>query len=454
MKPSDHTISQSTRTTLTDVVQWNRELEHVHSRIAPRFARPEPCLRVLAYLHGLLSEIPRKNGWQIAEHAREARPDGMQRLLTSTVWDANLVRDDLRTYVLERFGDVQAILAIDETSFPKRGRKSVGVKRQYCGTAKRLQNCQVGVFVSYIGAQGHTLLDRELYIPKCWFEDPERCREAGIPETTYFQTKCELARGMLERVDQAQIPVAWVVADTVYGSNQDLRTWLFLHHYHYVLAVRCDEAVEIMTPQGRQRMTVAQAQTRFLHAHDWQCLSMGEGTKGPRWFDWAVLPILYRCEDDGQHWLLIRRHPTDSTDKRYYVVFGPAGTPLPVVVNVMGARWGIEEDFQTGKDLGLDQYEVRTWIAWYRHITLVMLALAFLTGLCAQGQTTRGAGPDHPQSEISHHPLTRPEVCHLLAHLIWPAPHNVPLLLAWSWWRRCHQSRASYYHTRRRLKAG
>ncbi|GCE03522.1 IS701 family transposase [Dictyobacter aurantiacus] len=454
MKPSDHTISQSTRTTLTDVVHWNRELEHVHSRIAPRFARPEPWLRVLAYLHGLLSEIPRKNGWQIAEHAREARPDGMQRLLTSTVWDANLVRDDLRTYVLERIGDVQAILAIDETSFPKQGRKSVGVKRQYCGTAKRLQNCQVGVFVSYIGTQGHTLLDRELYIPKCWFEDSERCREAGIPETAHFQTKCELARRMLERVDQAQIPVAWVVADTVYGSNQDLRDWLFLHHSSYVLAVRCDEPVEIMTPQGRQRMTVAEAQARFLHTHDWQRLSMGEGTKGPRWFDWAVLPMLYRCEDDGRHWLLIRRHPTDATDQKYYVVFSPAGTPLSVMVNAIGARWGIEEDFQTGKGLGLDQYEVRTWTAWYRHITLVMLALAFLTSLCVQDQAIKTASREAPQHALSPQPLTRPEMCHLLGHLIWPVPHNVSFLLAWSWWRRCHQRRASYYHIRRRLKAG
>lgn len=454
MKPSDHTISQSTRTTLRDVVRWNEELERLHTRIAPRFARPEPCLRVLAYLHGLLSEIPRKNGWQIAEHAREARPDGMQRLLTNAVWDADLVRDDLRAYVLELLGDFQAILAIDETSFPKRGGKSAGVKRQYCGTTKRPQNCQVGVFASYIGAKGHTLLDRELYIPKCWFKDSERCREAGIPETTCFQTKCELARRMLERVCQAQIPLAWVVADTVYGSNQDLRDWLFLHHYHYVLAVACDEPVEIMTPDGRERMTVAEAQARFLQAQDWQRLSMGEGTKGPRWFDWAALPMLYRCEDDGQHWLLIRRHPIDSTDKRYYFVFGPEETTLLMMVKAIGARWCIEEDFQTGKDLGLDQYEVRTRTAWYRHITLVMLALAFLTGMCAQNQATEATGQDNTPQENSLLPLTRPEVCHLLAQLIWPPPHNAPLLLAWSWWRRGHRSRASYYHTRRRLKAG
>jgi SRSO17 transposase len=454
MKHDDHTIPQPSQTTLTDVVRWSQEVERLHARIAPRFARPEPRCRALTYLQGILSDTERKNSWQIAEHAREARPDGMQRLLASSVWDADLVRDDLRAYVLEHLGDALAILAIDETCFPKKGRKSVGVKRQYCGTTKRPQNCQVGVFLSYIGPKGHTLLDRELYIPKRWFADPERCQQAGIPPTTHFQTKCELARRMLERVCQAQIPIRWVVADTVYGNNQDLRNWLFVHHYHYVLAVRRDEPVEIMTPQGRQRMSVEDAAARCLREHDFQRLSMGQGTKGPRWFDWACLPMLYNCQEDGQHWLLIRRPPTDPTETRYYFVFGPEGTTLQEMVEAIGARWCIEEDFQTGKGLGLDQYEVRTWTAWYRHITLVMLALAALSGICAQDQAAEATEQDSVQPKQALLPVTRPEVAHLLAQLIWPHPHNAPLLLAWSWWRRCHRSRASYYHTKRRLKAG
>jgi SRSO17 transposase len=288
--------------------------------------------------------------------------------------------------------------------------------------------------------------DRELYIPRRWFDDPERCHEAGIPEETRFHTKCELARMMVERVCQAQIPISWVVADTVYGSNQDLRDWLELSGYYFVLAVACDEPVEIMTPDGRTRMTVTQAEARFLQAHDWQRLSMGEGTKGPRWFDWACLPMLHQCEEDGHHWLLVRRSCTDPTDKAFYFVFAPKGTTLSVMVKVIGARWHVEEDFENAKDLGLDQYEVRTWTAWYRHITLVMLAQAFLAGICAQ--ETLGITPEQEDRVLL--PLTRPEVRHLLGQLIWPHPHNVPLLLAWSWWRRCHRSLACYYHTKRR----
>jgi SRSO17 transposase len=335
------------------------------------------------------------------------------------------------------------------TSFPKRGRKSAGVRRQYCGATKRPENCQVGVFLSYVSKKGHTLLDRELSIPKRWFDDRQRCREAGIPETTRFQTKCELARMMLERVHQAHLPISWVVADTVYGSNQDLRDWLELQGYHFVLAVACDEAVEIMTSGGCRRMTVTQAQTCVLQAHDWQRLSMGEGSKGPRWFDWACLPVLCACQDDGQHFLLIRRSCTDPTDKAYYLVFGSVGTTLLMMVKAIGARWHIEENFENAKDMGLDQYEVRLWIAWYRHVTLVMLAQAFLAGICAQEKISHP--PQHDRPLLA---LTAPEVCHLLGQLIWPHPHNVPLLLAWSWWRRCHRSLASYYHTKRRREKG
>ena len=237
MKHHSPTISQETKTTVTDVVRWTQELDRLHARIAPRFARPEPRRRALAFLHGILSHTSRKNGWQLAEHAREARPDGMQRLLSSAVWDTDGVRDDLRTYALEHLGNTSAIVVIDETSFPKQGKKSAGVGVQYCGTTGQVENCQVGVFLSYVTATGHTLIDRELYLPLDWTEDRERCQAAGIPESVRFQTKPELARRMLARLWEAQVPIAWVVADTVYGSNLDLRTWLEDHGYPYVLAV-------------------------------------------------------------------------------------------------------------------------------------------------------------------------------------------------------------------------
>jgi SRSO17 transposase len=226
-----------------------------------------------------VSAVERKNGWQLAEHARETRPDGMQRLLNSASWDADLVRDDLRDSILEQLADPQAILVIDETSFPKRGRKSAGVKKQYCGTTGQVENCQVGVFLSYVSAKGHTLIDRELSLPKDWIDDAGRCREAGIPETVRFHTKCELAREMIERLWKAGMAFAWVVADSVYGGNVDLRTWLEAHQYSYVLAVACDEPLGIQTPQGRKRMTVAQAEALVLDADDWQRLSMSQGTR-------------------------------------------------------------------------------------------------------------------------------------------------------------------------------
>jgi hypothetical protein len=278
----------------------------------------------------------------LAEHAREARPDGMQRLLASAVWDADLVRDDLRAYVLETIGAPGAIVVIDETSFLKRGRKSAGVRIQYCGTTGLRENCQVGVFLSYVTNRGHTLLDHELYVPKRWFNDPERCREAGIPATTRFRTKCELAAMMLERLWQAQIAISWVVADCVYGSNAALRAWLQTHGYFFVLAVRCTEPITLQTPTGRVRMTVAEAEARFIHPHDWQRLRVGDGTKGPRWFDWVCLPILDHCEDDTQHFLLIRRLLTDPSKKVSYVVFGPVGTTLAERVAAISARWKIE----------------------------------------------------------------------------------------------------------------
>ncbi len=339
MKHHSPTIAQEIKTTVTDVVRWTQELDRLYARIAPRFARPEPRRRALAFLHGILSHTSRKNGWQLAEHAREARPDGMQRLLSSAVWDTDGVRDDLRTYALEHLGNQSAIVVIDETSFPKQGKKSAGVGVQYCGTTGQVENCQVGVFLAYVTARGHTLIDRELYLPLDWTEDRERCRAAGIPESVRFQTKPELARRMVARLWDAQVPIAWVVADTVYGGNLDLRTWLEDRGYPYVLAVACNEPVGILTPDGvRRRVEAAQVETFLLHAQDWQRLSMSEGTKGPRLFDWAAVPMLHRWEDDGCHWMLIRRGLTDPNEKAYYFVFAPQGTTLSEMVTLAYRR--------------------------------------------------------------------------------------------------------------------
>jgi SRSO17 transposase len=241
------------------------------------------------------------------------------------------------------------------------------------------------VFLDYVTASGHCLIDRELYLPLSWMEDRQRCRAAGIPDTVGFHTKCELAQHMIERVWKEKLPISWVVADTVYGGNLDLRSWLEAHQYSYVLAVACNEPVGILTPDGRRRQVeVCEVEALLLHDQDWQRLWMSQGTKGPRLFDWAAVPILHRWEDDGRHWLLLRRHLSDPREIAYYFVFAPPGTTLSQMVQAIGARWQIEEDFEPTKDMGLDHYPLRCFVGWYRHITLVMLAHAYLSGICAQ----------------------------------------------------------------------
>ena len=353
MKHHQHTTPRGSRTTLSDVCCWAQALTHLHARIAPRFARPEPRCRALAYLQGILSSIERKNGWQLAEHAREARPYGMQRLLSSATWDVDGVRDDIRTYAIEQLGTESAILALDETSFPKRGDKSAGVGVQYCGTTGRVENCQVGVFLTYVTARGHTLIDRELYLLPDWIEDHQRRHAVGIPETTGFQTKPELARCMLKRIWDAQISIAWVVADTVYGDNLDLRGFLQAHGYSYVLAVPCNEPVGIMTSDGRRRhLQVRDVPSLLLNSQDWQRLAISQGTKGPRLFDWACVPILHRWHQDGQHWLRLASECQRSPRPLYYFVFGPPATTLHEMVQASGARWHIEEDFANTEGYG------------------------------------------------------------------------------------------------------
>jgi SRSO17 transposase len=422
-------------------------LRQIHARLAGYFARPEPYQRVLRFLEGVLGQVERKNGWQLAEHAREATPYGMQRLLSQAVWDEDGVRDEVRALALQQLGTSQAIVAVDETSFPKRGKHSAGVKKQYCGTTGQVQNCQVGVFLSYITARGHTLIDRELYLPHDWLEDRARGLQAGIPDTLPFRTKPDLAIQMLERLHPAGVPVEWVVADSVYGGSWELRTWLEAHQYPYVGAVAGDEPVVLPTPAGVRRVEVRDVAALLLDDSSWQRLSLSEGSKGPRLFDWAGVPLLHRGAEDGWHCLLIRRRLDAPAEQAYYLVFAPAATPLPVKVTALGGRWRIEEDFANGKDLGLDHYEVRSFVGWYRHITLVMLALAFLTNIAAAARPAEQEPADSPPASLW--PVSVPEARHLF-----PPPSSVRLVIAWSAWRRWHQRLASFFHTRRRVKAG
>jgi SRSO17 transposase len=303
-----------------------------------------------------------------------------------------------------------------------------------------------------VSTKGHTLIDRELYLPLKWIEDRERCLQAGIPETVRFQTKCELARRMMERLHCAQIPISWVVADTVYGNNLDLRTWLEDHQYFFVLAVANTEQIGIMTSDGPKLMTVKEAEQLSVQPQNWQQFSVKTGTKGPLTFDWACVPILHQWADDRQHWLLIRRIPSNPTEKTYYLVFGPAGTTLETMAWAIGRRWCIEEEFENGKDLGLDHYEVRSFVGWFRHITLVLLVLAILTVICAK-ERYASVVSEPKRTSLFPIPLTVPEVRRLLGRLLFPLSRSTTSVLAWSWWRRCQQARASVSHAKRRFNS-
>jgi SRSO17 transposase len=297
----------------------------------------------------------------------------MQRLLAGARWDAEAVRDDLRAFVVERLGDAAGVLIVDETGFLKQGAKSAGVARQYSGTAGRIENCQVGVFLAYAAPAGCAFLDRALYLPDEWAADATRRAEAGIPDALAFATKGELAQAMLARAFAAGVPAAWVVGDTVYGGDE-LRRWLEGQGRAYALAVASDHGV-----WTRGTRAEARALADALPADAWVRASAGEGAQGPRWYDWACLALPYEADDGWAHWLLVRRSVSDPRERAYYRVYAPADTAPGAMVRAVGRRWGIEAAFADAKGLaGLADYEVRRWDGWHRHVTLSLLAHAAL----------------------------------------------------------------------------
>ncbi len=361
-------------TTSEEIESWRAGLDALHGRIAGRFRRSEARERAKRYLAGLLDRIDRKNGWQMAEHLGEPGPQGVQRLLNGAEWNVDAVRDDLRDYVSEHLGDPDGVLIVDETGFLKKGTKSVGVQRQYSGTAGRRENCQIGVFLGYASPKGRTFLDRALYLPQEWADDPERRHEAGVPEDVRFATKPMLAHQMLARAFQAGVPAAWVTGDEMYGNDTELRRWLEQENHPYVVAVSCNHPLWHDGEQHRADALVAS-----LPQAIWGTLSCGAGSQGERLYDWACIQLPYETAPGMSQWLLVRRSRSDPTELAYFRAFGPETTALDELVRVAGIRWAIEESFEDAKGtVGLDQYEVRTWTAWHRHITLALLAHAYL----------------------------------------------------------------------------
>lgn len=372
---SDENDQLSPDIDMLDVQVWNLYWGDVQRRLRPIFKRSDALDKAMRYLAGLLSPAERKNSWQLAEICGDANPYAFQHLLGRAVWDAEALRDCLRTYITDYLASPNAVGVIDESGFLKKGDQSAGVARQYSGTAGKIENCQIGVFLSYASEHGHSLMDRELYLPKSWSTDRDRCRKAGIPDERAFATKPELARQMLERTFAAGVKLAFVAGDSVYGDHRPLRQWLEGRQQAYVLAVSSNEYV-----WHEQRQQTVSTLLAGLPTEGWERLSAGAGSKGPRWYDWRRLELNDPVEPGFKRWLLVRRSISDPSELTAYVTFAPADTPLPALVRVAGRRWTVEESIQTGKgEVGLDHYEVRSWTGWYRHMTLAMWAQAFLS---------------------------------------------------------------------------
>jgi len=322
--------------TSAEARQWAAGLDELMGRLDARFGRSEPRRRARAYVRGLLAPLERKNGWHLAEAAGDATPDGVQDFLARAHWDADAVRDDLRAYVVEHFGDPGAVLVLDETGFVKKGTRSVGVQRQYSGTAGRVENCQVGVFLAYASRRGYAFLDRALYLPEPWAADAARRTAAGVPGDVEFTTKPKLGRMMLARALAAGVPCAWVTADSVYGSDSTLRRWLEARSLAYVLAVT-----------SGQRLALERVDARIadVPADGWQRLSAGDGAKGPRLYDWAYVPHA-GAPAGWRAGLLARRSIAKPDEVAYYLTQAPEATTLAELVRVAGTRWTIEAGFE------------------------------------------------------------------------------------------------------------
>lgn len=352
-------------------------LEALHARIAFRFVRVEARQRALAYLQGLLCSLERKNGWQLARHAGENTPDGMQRLLNTAVWNADSVCADLREYVAEHLGDVQGVLVISEESFIKKGSKSVGVTRQYSTAAGKIENCQIGIFIAYSNQTDYALIDRELYLPKEWIEDEERRKEASIQEIA-FATKSQLALAMLNRVMDSNIVARWVTGGKVYGKDRKLRHWLESREQAYVLALPEKDPLSAL---ARQKLVFAPGEEHITGTRSsfWWQPEVRSRQRTIERYEWARIHIAQTPKAGWNRWLLVRRcidHPTKCT---YYVVFGPESTRFEDMLAVIDLNQIAKKRFTAARrEVGLDEYEVRHLHGWYRHITLAMLALACL----------------------------------------------------------------------------
>jgi SRSO17 transposase len=363
---------------------WSRRFDGLADQIGRCFGRQDLRAQATGYLRGLLGRVERKNSWQLSEHLGRESPYGIQRLLGRARWDADALRDELLRYASQHLITAKdlGVLIVDETGFLKKGNKSVGVQRQYSGTAGRIENCQIGVFLALATPRGRALIDRALYLPESWCADAARCRAAGVPQTTTFATKPQLALTMLRHAFDTGIKPAWVLADEVYGSDSKFRRFLETRGQPYVVAVTSKQSLWMNLSQRRVDEVVTD-----VPASSWFRMSVADGAKGPRMYDWAAAQWGLRTETGLTHWLLIRRN-IQTQELAYYFCAAPEGATPSDLAIAAGQRWNVEVCFEAAKqETGLDEYEVRSWDGWHRHITLSMLALAFLCVVRASAAT-------------------------------------------------------------------
>jgi SRSO17 transposase len=353
------------------------EYNKMMSRISGIFAGEQGFGNAQKYMRGLLSDAERKNGWQIAENVGESTPYNLQQFIYRGVYSADELRDELRGYVSEEMGEPDGVMVVDDTGFIKQGEKSCGVQRQYTGTVGKTENCQLGVFLTYASSKGHTPLDRRLYLPQKWIDDKARRDEAGVPKETTFQTKPQMAHEMIREATAAGVPYMWVTGDCAYGDYDVMREWLEDNGKCYVLCVSMKEYVKY----DGMKVCVGGI-VKGLSADGWFEASCGDGSKGARVYDWQTLDLLNEVQYGKKHMLLFRRSKSDPTEIRAYICFAPVGTPAQKLVEIAGTRWTVEMCFKESKGVvGLDQYEVRSYESWYKHITFALLALALITVL-------------------------------------------------------------------------
>ena len=402
--------------TIEELERWQEEFEQFHARFADLFERSESREQAKKYLRGLLAQAERKNSWQMAEVVGDRVPDRMQRLLYRVPWDADEARDRLQQFVIERFADEEGIGVVDETSFRKYGTHSVGVARQYLGAAGKLENGQVATVLSYAAKGAHVFLDRRLYLPEEWAWDKQRRAQARVPEEVRFATKPEQAIALLVHAWQQGVPMRWVTGDEVYGDSPRLRETIQAHGRFYVLAVSANSRVWTQRPEveepveqtgGRPRRAPRLAAdapkarmvsevVASLPSHAWKRLAVMEGEKGPIEYHWVRTRIVEsRDQLPGPDvWLLARRSLSDPKQLAYYLAYAPARTSLETLVRIASSRYTVEQCIEEAKgETGLDEYEVRFWHSWYRHITLSMMAHAWLASIRLQEQEKKVQEP-------------------------------------------------------------